>query len=246
MVVLKYIKAIAYCGTVFFSVGAWAASQPLDVDRIREIVKQKLPTADIKSIEPAPVSGLYEVSSGTQVYYVTLDGKYFIRGDIFDMDTKTNLTQSKRYAVNKALLDSVSEKQMIVFAPEEVKHGVTVFTDFDCGYCRKLHSEIDQYMQAGIKVRYMMFPRAGKDSESYRKSVAAWCADDRKAALTDAEAGKDIEMKSCENPVDRHMEIAEELGILGTPMIVLENGQVKSGYVSARQLALELDKLAQQ
>jgi thiol:disulfide interchange protein DsbC len=138
----------------------------------------------------------------------------------------------------------VSEDDMIIFEPKKTRHTITVFTDIDCGYCRKLHSEMQEFLDAGIRVRYMFFPRAGVGSNSYKKAVAVWCADDRKAALTAAKNNKAIEMKTCDNPLAEHMELVDKLGARGTPFIVLENGQTQPGYVPARQMSRILDEAA--
>ena len=126
---------------------------------------------------------------------------------------------------------------MIVFKPKIGKYKVSIFTDIDCGYCRKLHSEINQYMAEGITIQYLFFPRAGKGSDSYDKAVSVWCAKDRNAALTAAKNNQGVEKKTCANPIDKHMQMAEEFGAQGTPMIVTENGNVSPGYVPAKQLA---------
>jgi thiol:disulfide interchange protein DsbC len=136
-------------------------------------------------------------------------------------------------AVNK-----IGEDQMIVFAPDgKAEHTITIFTDIDCGYCRKLHAEMDGYKAEGIRVRYLFFPRAGVDTPSYDKAVSVWCADDRQAALTDAKAGKSVPDKKCDNPVKQHMELGEKLGISGTPAIILGNGDIVPGYVPPKRLA---------
>ena len=126
---------------------------------------------------------------------------------------------------------------MIVFKPKIARYKVSIFTDIDCGYCRKLHSEIDQYLAEGITVQYLFFPRAGKGSDSYNKAVSVWCAKDRNAALTSAKKDQAVDSKTCANPIDRHMQLAEDFGTQGTPMIVSENGNVSPGYVPAKQLA---------
>jgi thiol:disulfide interchange protein DsbC len=132
---------------------------------------------------------------------------------------------------------------MVVFPPAgPTKHTVTVFTDIDCGYCRKLHQEIADYNQQGIKVRYLMYPRAGVGSESYNKAVWVWCADDRQDAITRAKRGEEIPHKTCANPVKEQFELGQTLGVRGTPSIILENGQMVPGYVPAAQLAQMLDE----
>ena len=119
-------------------------------------------------------------------------------------------------------------------------YTVTIFTDIDCGYCRKLHSELDQYLAQGITIQYVFFPRAGKDSDSYNKAVSVWCANDRNAALTAAKKDQNVPGKTCDNPVDEHMQLAAEFDVKGTPMIISENGNVYPGYLPAAQLVAAL------
>jgi thiol:disulfide interchange protein DsbC len=204
-------------------------------------IRNALSGLDIDAIQPAPVDGLYEVRVGAQVVYVSADARYLMQGDLIDLKTRQSLTEPRRREAQRAAVESVGEDNMIIFKPKTVKHKITVFTDIECGYCRKLHRELDQYLDQGIEVRYLMYPRAGVGSSAYRKAVAVWCAEDRNSALTDAKAGKTIEMSTCENPVDEHMELARSLGLRGTPFIVLENGQVQPGYVPANKLAQLLD-----
>ena len=197
-------------------------------------------------IEPAPIAGLYEVVVGSQVIYMSADGRYMLQGELIDVQNRKSLTEPRRREAISALMDSVSENDIIIFKPKKMKHIITVFTDIDCGYCRKLHGEMDNYLAEGIEVRYMMFPRAGAGSESYKKAVAVWCSDDRNAAMTSAKNGRALDMKTCENPVDRHMELVQQLGARGTPFIILESGDTQPGYVPAKQLARLLDQIDSQ
>jgi thiol:disulfide interchange protein DsbC len=188
------------------------------------------------------VPGLDEFISGSKLYYVSADGEYFLEGSLIDVKAGKDLTEARLGEARTSELSKVSLDNMIVFKPKKTKHFVYVFTDIDCGYCRKLHSEMDQYLGAGIEVRYLFFPRAGLNSDSYNKAVAVWCAKDRQAALTKAKKGESIEMKQCDNPVQAHMKLGEEFGASGTPMIVTEKGTIIPGYVNATSLAQGLDK----
>jgi len=214
------------------------------VDTIRAAVAKIIPGSTPDSIQPSQLPGMYEVTLGADVFYVSEDGRYLFHGSLMDLNSGENLTENKRAAGRLKLINTVDESQMIVFAPKKVKHTITVFTDIDCPYCRRLHSEMPQINALGIKVRYLFFPRAGKKSKSYGKAVAVWCAKDRKQALTDAKAGKPINMKTCANPVDKHMALVNELGLEGTPTMVLENGQMIPGYVPPARLASILDSEA--
>lgn len=194
------------------------------------------------SRRPTAVPGLYEFISGSKLYYTNEDGSYFVEGSLLDVKANKDLTEARLGETRTAALDKVGLNNMIVFKPKKTKHAIYVFTDIDCGYCRKLHSEMDQYLAAGIEVRYLFFPRAGLGSDSYNKAVAVWCAKDRQAALTQAKKGEAIDMKQCDNPVQTHMKLGEEFGASGTPMLVTEKGTIIPGYVNATSLAQGLDK----
>lgn len=208
-----------------------------DEAAIKKALSDFMPGGQVDSVKPAEIRGLYEVTMGGNIFYASEDGKYLLQGQLFDAEAKKNITEAKLGSVRKAALDKVGEQKMIVFKPETSKHSVSIFTDIDCGYCRKLHSEIDQYLAQGITVRYMFFPRAGKGSDSYKKAVSVWCAADRNKALTAAKKGESFDAKTCENPVDDHMALGEQFGMNGTPMIVTQKGNILPGYVPAQQLA---------
>jgi len=205
--------------------------------KIKARLEKVLPEYTIDGINKTPVSGLYEVTMGPQVIYVSSDGNYMIQGRLIDLANRKDLTEPRQAAARKAAVDKIGEDEMVIFAPDKYDHTVTVFTDIDCGYCRKLHSEIADYGAEGIRIRYLFFPRAGLRSESYKKAVSVWCSNDRRQALTDAKAGKEIESKSCDNPVEEHMKLGELLGVSGTPAILLENGDLVPGYIPAKRLA---------
>lgn len=206
-------------------------------------IRGALSGIDIGSIEATPVPGLYEVVVGSQVVYFSADGRYLLQGELVDFKSKRSLTEARRSAIRRDIISSLDEDRMIIFRPKKVRHVVTVFTDIDCGYCQKLHSQIDQYLAKDIEIRYLFFPRAGKDSASYKKAVSVWCADDRKQALTDSKNRRPVPEKTCDNPVDEHMKLAHQLGLRGTPYILFENGQSPPGYVGPEQMAQMLNQL---
>lgn len=189
------------------------------------------------SISPGPVPGLVEVVYGTQVIYITNDGHYIVQGDVLDTHLRRNLTEDKRSVGRKRLMEKVPDEQTIIFSPDNPTHIINVFTDIDCAYCRKLHSQIKIINNLGIKVRYLFYPRAGIRSQSYEKAVSVWCADDQRKAMTEAKAGRLIPKKTCKNPVKDHMALGNKIGVTGTPTILLEDGTRLSGYVPPRELA---------
>jgi thiol:disulfide interchange protein DsbC len=209
--------------------------------KIKARLAQILPDYKVDSIRETPIGGLYEVMMGPQVVYVSGDGRYMVQGRVVDLVKRKDLTEPRQAEARKRAVDGIGEDKMIIFAPKDYKHTVTVFTDIDCGYCRKLHSQIANYEAEGIRVRYVFFPRAGVGSDSFYKAVSVWCSADRQAALTEAKQGKDLPRKNCDNPVMEHMKVGESLGVSGTPAIILENGDMLPGYVPPKRLAAILD-----
>jgi len=212
--------------------------------KIKARMEKLLPEYKIGSVDETPVKGLYEVTMGAQVFYVSDDARYMVQGRLIDLANREDLTEPRKAKARMRAIDEIGEENMVIFAPDKYDHTVTVFTDTECGYCRKLHREIKDYEAEGIRVRYVFFPRAGVGSSSYNEAVSVWCSDDRERALTEAKAGKKLPAKSCKNPVKKHMEVGEQLGIAGTPAIVLEGGDMVPGYVPAKRLAemLKLEK----
>jgi thiol:disulfide interchange protein DsbC len=206
-------------------------------EKIREAVTKVISNSEVSSVSPSAIDGLYEVMLGPQIIYVSEDGKYLLTGKLYDIDEKKDLSSPKIAQAKVKYLESISEDDMVIFAPEDYKHTITVFTDIDCGYCRKLHAEIEDYNDLGIRVRYMMFPRAGVGSESFEKAVSVLCADDRNKAMTRSKAGKDIPEKTCDNPVNDHYEMGKLLGVSGTPAIFLDNGDMLPGYIPAKRMS---------
>jgi len=192
------------------------------------------------SIKLSPIPGVYEVVYGTEVVYVSKDGKYFVAGDLIDMDTRQNMSELAKQSIRKEILNKQDNKP-VVFKAKDEKHVLTVFTDIDCPYCAKLHREMPQLNAKGITVKYLMFPRAGLGSESYNKAVSMWCADDQQQAMTDAKARKPIPNKTCENPVADQYRLGGELGVNGTPALITASGRMIPGYVPADRLAKMLD-----
>ena len=208
-----------------------------DENTIRQALVKSMPSVKVGSVKPSEISGLFEVTVGGNVVYVTGDGKYLIQGHLVDVAAGTDLTEEKLGGARKQAIENLGVDKMIVFKPKINKYKVSIFTDIDCGYCRKLHSELDQYMAEGITIQYLFFPRAGKGSDSYHKAISVWCAEDRKAALTSAKKGETPPSKTCANPIDEHMQLAEEFDVKGTPMMVTEKGTIIPGYLPAKQLA---------
>jgi thiol:disulfide interchange protein DsbC len=222
-----------------------SAVDPAVDKSIRDSLRVMLPGLAPDEINDTPVDNLYEVVFGTKLVYITGDGRFLMQGKIIDLETRSEITEDRMSALKTDAMAAVSEENMIIYGPENPKHTVTIFTDIDCGYCRKMHAQMDQYEAQGIRVRYLFYPRAGVGSDSYTKAVSVWCADDRHGAMDMAKAGQSVPTKTCDNPVADHHALGQSFGIQGTPALVLENGEVIPGYVPADKLRRALDRSAQ-
>jgi thiol:disulfide interchange protein DsbC len=210
---------------------------------IKAAITKKFPDIEVDSVRPSPMKGVYEVVMGAETAYVSADGKFLIAGDLYEIDSRTNLTEAGRQKTRIDALAKLDERDMIVFKPETVKHTITVFTDVDCGYCRKLHSEVKQLNDLGVKVRYLAYPRSGPGSEDWRKMEAVWCSKDRKNAITEAKAGRDVKSGQCATPVAKQFQLGEQMGVRGTPAIFTANGDYIGGYLTPGQMIKELDRI---
>ena len=204
----------------------------------RAAIINKIEGLKLEDVRMTPVNGVYEITRGSEISYTSADGRYVILGDMIDVDTDANISETRRRTIRARMLETVPESEMLVFSPKDPKYTITVFTDIDCGYCRKLHSQIAEYNRLGVRVRYMFFPRTGPDTESWHKAEAVWCASNRNDALTRAKSGEEIKSPKC--PADivaRDYELGHKLGVEGTPSIFLSTGEMLPGYSPPGQLA---------
>ncbi|HLG53013.1 MAG TPA: DsbC family protein [Steroidobacteraceae bacterium] len=214
-----------------------ASTEPAAKPDARAEIARRL-DVKLEDIQPSPIAGLYEVRSGTEVGYVSLDGRFYVDGDIFEMESRDNLTEHRRKAGRLSLLARVSDADAIVFAPSgAIRHTLTVFTDVDCTYCRRMHLEMAELNRLGIRIRYLFYPRSGPDTDSWRKAESVWCSADRRDALTRAKRGEAIKAQSCEAPIAEQYALGREMGIRGTPGIITDQGEYVAGYMPAAQLA---------
>ncbi len=195
-------------------------------------------------ISSAPIEGLKEIIYGTELYYVSADGQYLFSGAMFELASRDNLTENRLASVRKGMLNDMNESSMIVYKAEgKQKHVITVFTDIDCVYCRKLHSGMEKMNKLGITVRYMAYPRAGIGSPSFDKAVSVWCAKDRNKAMDLAKNENRVIPKKCDSaPVAEQFMLGQRLGVNSTPSILLEDGHLMPGYAPPERMAALLDK----
>ena len=220
------------------------AAQPESPPDPRAAIATKIPGTKAEDLHTSPIPGVYELMRGTDAAYVSSDGKYAIVGDLYDLGSNDNLTEARRRDARLKLLATVPESQMVIFGSKEARHTITVFTDVDCQYCRKLHSQIADYNRLGIRVRYLFYPRSGPNTESWTKAIQVWCSADRNSALTQAKRGEALKTKPCaDSPVARHYDLGQKFEVAGTPAIILGNGAMLPGYESPEMIAQEVRTL---
>jgi thiol:disulfide interchange protein DsbC len=203
----------------------------------RAVIVKKIDGIRLEDVRMSPVNGVFEVTKDADISYLSSDGRYAILGDLIDLDTDANISENRRRAVRARMIETVPESEMLVFSPKDPKYTITVFTDIDCGYCRRLHSQIAEYNKLGIRVRYMFFPRSGPNTESWHKAESVWCSSNRNDALTRAKNGENTNAPNCPTDiVKRDYELGNKLGVSGTPAIFLASGEMLPGYAPPGEL----------
>ena len=224
---------------------AQAADMPAWEQTLRNAINTSLGAVtqgqlSVDQVNETLMPGLYEVvmSSG-EILLSDQTGQFLIAGELYMTRPEglVNLTAQTKQLQTLALINAIPEEQMIVFAPENPKATITVFTDVDCTYCRRLHHDMEAINERGIAVRYVAYPRGGVQSSALPKMISVWCASDRQRALTQAKNGQNLPERDCQNPVLSHHALGNRIGITGTPAIILPDGQLIPGY-------MEIDRLS--
>jgi thiol:disulfide interchange protein DsbC len=236
---LASVLACLCAGAVFAqTVAGPAANAPAGNADPRAAIVKKIDGIKLEDVRMSPINGIYEVTRGSDISYLSGDGRYAILGDMIDLDADANISENRRRGIRARIIETVPEAEMLVFSPKDPKYTITVFTDIDCGYCRRLHSQIAEYNRLGIRVRYLFFPRTGPDTESWHKAEAVWCSSNRNDALTRAKNGEDIKSPKCPSDIiKRDYELGQKLAVDGTPAIFLASGEMLPGYAPPGQLA---------
>lgn len=241
------IRLPLFIAALLASLQVTLASADQEQEKNFNVVEEKLralvPNAKTIAISETPIQGLLQVQINSDIVYVTENGQYLLQGQIMDIDSRANITDQAKSGIRLALLNGLNPDEQITFGPDNSKFDLLVFTDIDCGYCRKLHNQIEEYNAEGIAIHYMAFPRAGIGSGSYDKFVSVWCADNQQEALTLAKNGSDPEPLTCPNPIADQYQLGREVGVTGTPALVTTDGTLIPGYMPPAQLRQRLESM---
>jgi len=242
-----FTRLLAALSLLFLAVSVHAADTDPQLEQARAKVAEMIDFIDPEDVNPSPIDGWYTIQKGMFLAYASADGRYVLMGDLFDVATKVNLSEQTRSNSRRELVSALTDDEAIMFSPAEVRHSVTVFTDVDCTYCRKLHSEIDEYLSHGIAVRYVLYPRNGPASRAWSTSEDVLCSRDRGQALTAAKLDREFQTSKCDaSMLTRHYALGQDIDLNGTPAIVLEDGTLIEGYLPPAALNMRLEGISPQ
>ncbi len=224
------------------------APTPAEPDaRLHAVAVELFPQApaDDLILEPAALPGYFRLSFGTQIFYLSEDARYLIAGPLYDLQTKENLTAARQAEARRALLESAELETPIIFPAKarEQRSRVAVVTNINCTFCRQLHRQLDEYLEAGMEIQYVMLPAGG--GTGYEQTAALICDADPATAISSAMLGGPTNAKAditdaCRRSLDEHVALARKLGAVSTPNLVLPSGELIQGYQSPAQLKARL------
>ena len=255
------LTTIVSCFSLFYVVADDSGSTPLAAHAVVQssettldvsLLKRKLKSSlglTVAEVIDTTLPGIALVITDQGLFYASHDGDFFIQGKVYQLgETVTNLADA---SLSKIRLEGIGkfESEMIVYPAKNEKHVVTVFTDITCGYCRKLHQQMDEYNAKGITVRYLPYPRSGiydssgELSQGFQDLRSIWCSENPNEALTKAKAGSTVAHRVCDKKLEDQFNFARQVGINSTPAIIFENGMMIPGYQEPAKLSEMLDKM---
>lgn len=223
----------------------------MSLEGVKNALEGKLPGVKIKDIEQSPVKGFYQVFFSGEVVYVSDDARFIFSGNLLELADNAPINhgqlavarfEAKQAPVRAKIIGDLNTSDMVIFKAPKEKHVITVFTDVDCAYCRKLHKDIPELNEAGVTIRYLAYPRAGVGSDSYKKLVSIWCSKDKNLAMDEAKLNRKFGNNTCENPLESQYNLTQQFGLSGTPSLILDDGELITGYPQLKDLIGHLRK----
>lgn len=238
----QIISFITRCAIIGSATLISSVSQADTADEIKaalaDVIGSRGASAEIKE---SPMPDVFQADIGDRVVFISKVGNHMLLGDVFDIQRKVSLSEEIKQSKALEVIEGIEEDEMIVFAPKKTERTITVYTDVDCAYCRKLHKEVPTLLKSGVKVRYLWYPRSGVGTPSYDKAVSIWCSEDQLTAMNDAKLHNKFAEGSCDpNPVSAQYTSGQKVGVRGTPTIVVDDGTIIGGYLPAKSLIASL------
>ncbi|MEK8088850.1 DsbC family protein [Thermithiobacillus plumbiphilus] len=235
----RYLSTLplSLLGLLTLSAASVAQAADQGAERVLSVLQARFPDAQIGTPQPSSITGYYEVNLGSQVLYVSGNGRYLILGDLIDLKSDANLSEARRADLRRQLLGQVDPGSLIVFGSASPRRVITAFTNIHCQYCRNLHQSLKSVLAQGdVQVRYVLLPDGRKGAASYAEAESVWCAPDRARALEKAFSGQKLPTRNCKAPMTDYLVLARKLNIQGLPSMVLDNGSLLTGFVSDGQI----------
>lgn len=239
---MKLRSTIFAMALSFASITAHADSGDKNLKMIADNLRALYPATQIDDVRPAPIAGIYEVVMGNNIGYTNSEGRHFLFGHVFDMQTRQDLTQQRLDELNTVKFSELPLKDAIKVVQGKGERTLVVFSDPDCPYCKKLEQELPQL--DNVTIYTFPMPLEGLHPDAPRKSKSIWCSPKPQTAWHDYVAGnkQPTAKPDCDNPIERNIQLGQKLGINGTPTLIAADGRVMPGAASVEQIESWMDK----
>lgn len=226
----------ALCAAMLsFSGAAWAQAKGAAPEQRVGALFEERSGMKPASVARSPVSGLWEVVVGTDVYYVDGEVNYVINGQLFDARSRENLTQKKLDDLLRVDWKTLPLNQAVKLVRGNGSRVFATFEDPNCGFCRRLHNDLQNMKDATIYV--FLYPILSADS--FEKAKDIWCARNRAAAWDEYMIqGKapPASAPDCKHPLQENVALGQKFGIRGTPTLIFTDGSRAPGAVPVAQI----------
>jgi len=215
---------------------SYASDCPI-CDSIQEHLRVNFPKTTVQSVQPSPMIGMYEVTMGNNIMYTDQAADLFMVGHIFNPKTNKDLTAERLANIKRVSFNTLPLQDAIVSGDKGGKK-IAVFTDPDCPYCQKLERTLQRLH--GVQVYTFLMPLTQLHPDAKRKARNIWCSSQPHQTLIDTMIHhKIIPDKTCRTPIERNLQLAQSLGIQGTPTLISETGKIMNGLPKDEQVLLE-------
>jgi len=235
----KFISVTTVIGVTLFWTGQIHAQPEQQVKT--EIQKKLGANVKVKSVSPAPVSGLYEVLVGNDIFYTDVSAKYLIQGEIIELATGKNITEQRQADLNRIKWSDLTPANAIKNVRGNGSRQLAIFSDPNCGYCKRLDKTLQQL--DNVTIYTYLIPILSPDSAQKAKQI--WCSSDPNKVYMDwmvngiAPSGKG----DCATPLDKNMAFAKTYGVTGTPTLFFTDGSRFPGAVQIADIEKKLSTL---